>query len=141
MVPHAEARLTELLANDPVAAAEWARDHKLTNDPRVTRVGVFLRKSSLDELPQLINVLFGEMSLVGPRPVTEEELQRYGPFAQRYLSTKPGLTGLWQISGRNNIDYDECVLLDARYAESVTFAGDMVILFRTVFTVLRMTGK
>ena len=141
MVLDAEARLNELLACDPAAAEEWARDQKLTKDPRVTRFGAFLRKSSLDELPQLVNVLRGEMSLVGPRPVTEKELERYGVFARHYLSVKPGITGLWQVSGRNNLDYGERVRLDARYAMSRSFPGDAFILFLTTLTVLQMNGK
>jgi lipopolysaccharide/colanic/teichoic acid biosynthesis glycosyltransferase len=141
MVPDAEARLADFLARDEAAAEEWARDHKLSHDPRITRIGDFLRKSSLDELPQLVNVLRGEMSLVGPRPITEAELRRYGPFAPRYLAVKPGLTGPWQVSGRNDIEYDERVLLDARYAGGITFAGDMMILLRTALVVLKMTGR
>ena len=141
MVVGAEARLQDLLARDPVAAAEWARDFKLSVDPRVTRIGDFLRKSSLDELPQLWNVLRGEMSLVGPRPITEKELQRYGPYAQRYLSVRPGVTGLWQVSGRNDIEYVDRVRLDARYVDTISFGGDVGILLRTGLTILHMTGR
>lgn len=141
MVMDARERLAHLLSTDPCAAAEWARDHKLVNDPRVTAVGNILRRSSLDELPQLWNVLMGEMSLVGPRPITEEELRRYGDSAEYYLAVKPGITGLWQVSGRNDIDYEERVRLDVRYSKTISFAGDVMILLRTVLSVVRMTGK
>jgi lipopolysaccharide/colanic/teichoic acid biosynthesis glycosyltransferase len=141
MVTDAEARLADCLARDPTAAREWARDHKLTNDPRITRWGAFLRQTSLDELPQLVNVIRGDMSLVGPRPVTKAELSRYGWRSHRYLAVKPGVTGLWQVSGRNDLDYGERVRLDVRYAETVTLHGDVVILLRTVLAVLKMTGR
>jgi len=105
MVMDADARLAELLASDPVARQEWAMDHKLRNDPRITPFGRFLRKSSIDELPQLINVLLGDMSLVGPRPIVTAEIVRYGRYFDHYCRVRPGLTGLWQISGRNDISY------------------------------------
>lgn len=133
--------LAEILASDPVAAAEWEADRKLTNDPRVTRVGAFLRKSSLDELPQLICVLRGEMSLVGPRPVTEDELFRYGPARSAYLSMRPGLTGLWQGMGRNDVSYSNRVAMDVLYARKVTFGRDVRILLLTALSMLRLTGK
>lgn len=133
--------LADILATDPVAAAEWKADHKLTNDPRVTRIGNFLRRSSLDELPQLICVLRGEMSLVGPRPITEEELLRYGSDRSAYFSVRPGLTGPWQVEGRNDISYEARVALDVAYARKVTFLRDMEIMLRTAFSMLRLTGK
>jgi lipopolysaccharide/colanic/teichoic acid biosynthesis glycosyltransferase len=133
--------LAEILATDPVAAAEWEADHKLTDDPRVTRIGAFLRRSSLDELPQLICVLRGEMSLVGPRPITEEELARYGLARSVYLLMRPGLTGPWQIEGRNDISYDERVALDVAYARNVSFLRDIEILLRTALAMLRLTGR
>lgn len=134
-------QLAEILATDPEAAAEWATDHKLTNDPRVTRLGAFLRKSSLDELPQLVNVLRGDMSVVGPRPITDEELVRYGDAKKSYLAIRPGLTGPWQVEGRNDISYDERVALDAGYAATCSLWGDTVIVARTALTVMRLTGK
>ena len=137
----AEAQLAEILASDPDAAAEWAADAKLTNDPRVTRVGAFLRKSSLDELPQLVNVLRGEMSLVGPRPVTKDELDRYGVASASYLALKPGLTGPWQVDGRNEISYDDRVALDVGYAQNYGFGRDVGIVAKTGLSVLKLTGK
>ncbi|WP_432256656.1 sugar transferase [Limimaricola sp. AA108-03] len=140
MVPDAEARLAALLASDPEVRAEWERDHKLRDDPRVTRLGALLRKTSLDELPQIWNVLKGEMSLIGPRPVTAAELSRYGHRSWVYLSLRPGVTGLWQVSGRNDIAYDERVALDARYLERLSMPLDLKILFQTVGAVLNRTG-
>ncbi len=116
MVPNAERKLEEILARDPVARAEWERDFKLKNDPRVTWIGLFLRKVSLDELPQFLNVLRGEMSVVGPRPVTRAELNFYGDNAELYLACTPGITGLWQVSGRNDVSYAHRVSMDVRYA-------------------------
>ncbi|MGD5588086.1 sugar transferase, partial [Xanthomonas citri pv. citri] len=107
--------LAHLLGTDETARAEWTRDQKLTDDPRITRIGHFLRKTSLDELPQLINVMRGEMSLVGPRPVTVAELTRYGRDRWHYVSVTPGMTGLWQVSGRNNTTYAERVAFDREY--------------------------
>lgn len=141
MVIDATDRLAELLRNDPEAAAEWARERKLTNDPRITPIGGFLRKTSLDELPQLWNVIRGDMSLVGPRPVIREELELYGKWAPRYESLKPGLTGPWQVSGRNDVTYDERVMMDVRYARRHTLLGDLGILFMTGRAVLNRTGK
>ncbi|MGI3170902.1 sugar transferase [Pseudooceanicola sp. C21-150M6] len=140
MVPDAQARLEALLASDALAREEWARDQKLRNDPRVTRLGNFLRKSSLDELPQIWNVLRGDMSLIGPRPVTEPELVKYGAKKWAYLAMRPGITGLWQVSGRNDVSYDERVQLDVDYHNSMSFAGDLRILVQTVGAVLGKTG-
>jgi lipopolysaccharide/colanic/teichoic acid biosynthesis glycosyltransferase len=137
----AEQELAAILAADPAAAAEWAREAKLTDDPRTTRIGAFLRKASLDELPQLWNVLRGEMSLVGPRPVTADELQRYGAAAASYMALKPGLTGPWQVDGRNAISYDDRVALDVDYARSHGFRRDVSIVIRTALSVLKLTGK
>lgn len=137
----AQAQLTAILAADPVAAAEWSADAKLTRDPRVTRIGAFLRKSSLDELPQLFNVLRGDMSLVGPRPVTAEEIERYGTAAASYMAMKPGLTGPWQVDGRNDISYDGRVQLDVDYARTYGFRRDLAIVFKTGLSVLKLTGK
>jgi len=140
MYRESEQMLAELLARDPVARGQWERDQKLVDDPRVTPIGRFLRRTSLDELPQLINVLRGEMRLVGPRPVTVGELTRYGRVRWQYLSVTPGITGLWQVSGRNNTSYDERVALDARYVAQRSLALDLRILLRTVAVVLRREG-
>ncbi|EYD70333.1 sugar transferase [Limimaricola hongkongensis] len=140
MVPNAGERLEQLLASDPKAREEWERDHKLRNDPRVTRLGNFLRETSLDELPQIWNVLTGEMSLIGPRPVTETELERYGSHRPVYLSLRPGVTGLWQVSGRNDTSYDRRVQLDAEYRQRISPRTDLGILLRTVGVVLNRTG-
>lgn len=140
MVPHAEQALRELLARDATARIEWERDFKLKNDPRVTPIGELLRKTSLDELPQLWNVLRGEMSLVGPRPVVKEELPRYGDLVDYYLEVRPGITGLWQISGRNNIDYSDRVNLDAWYVQNWSVWYDLIILLKTVKVVWNRNG-
>lgn len=137
----AEERLGAILAADPAAAAEWAEGAKLTNDPRVTRIGSFLRRSSLDELPQLVNVLKGEMSLVGPRPVIAEEIPRYGADAASYFAMRPGLTGPWQVDGRNDISYVGRVALDVEYARDCSFARDIGIVFRTGISVLKFSGR
>jgi undecaprenyl-phosphate galactose phosphotransferase len=140
MYRDADRMLKELLETDPQARAEWERDQKLANDPRITPVGHFLRKTSLDELPQLFNVLRGEMSLVGPRPITNGELARYGAARWHYLSVQPGMTGLWQVSGRNNTTYDERVALDRRYVEARSIRLDLSILFRTIKVVVARDG-
>jgi lipopolysaccharide/colanic/teichoic acid biosynthesis glycosyltransferase len=140
MVRDSQARLDELLRTDEAARLEWERDRKLTNDPRITPIGRFLRKTSLDELPQLLNVLRGDMLLVGPRPITVAELEKYGRVRWHYLSTMPGVTGLWQVSGRNDLSYDERVNLDRLYVEHRSLWGDLVILFRTVKVVLSRDG-
>jgi undecaprenyl-phosphate galactose phosphotransferase len=140
MVPNANTLLHQLLASDPELRAEWRRDHKLKNDPRVTYVGRFLRKTSLDELPQLINVIKGEMSLVGPRPIVRDEIKKYGRAAGYYLCGKPGLTGLWQVSGRNDTDYRRRVAMDRLYVRRASLALDLVVLFKTVGVVLFRRG-
>ena len=132
--------LADLLAHDPEAEAEWAATRKLRNDPRVTPVGRFLRKSSLDELPQLFNVLRGEMSVVGPRPVTRDELRHYGMRARDYMSCTPGITGLWQVSGRSDTTYRRRVALDTLYARQRSLLMDVQILFRTIPAVLNGSG-
>jgi exopolysaccharide production protein ExoY len=141
MAIDAEARLAEVLASDPIARAEWETDHKLRNDPRVTRLGAFLRKSSLDELPQLINVLKGEMSLVGPRPIVDAEAIKYGRRFRFYASVKPGITGLWQVSGRNDTTYRTRVAMDCIYATRRNVLMDAGILFATVPAVLMSRGS
>lgn len=140
MVPNADKVLKDLLAADEKARAEWEKNFKLHEDPRITRVGRFLRRSSLDELPQLFNVLWGEMSLVGPRPIVEEEMERYRNDLKYYYSVRPGITGLWQISGRNDIDYDYRVRLDSWYVKNWSLWHDITILFRTVSVVLKRVG-
>jgi len=135
-----DAILTSVLENDPLRAAEWTRDQKLRNDPRVTAVGEFLRKTSLDELPQLLNVIRGEMSLVGPRPVTYAEVLRYGEDAEYYLAAKPGITGLWQVSGRNETTYMRRVELDAWYVKNWSLWQDIAIMFKTFPAVLLGRG-
>jgi undecaprenyl-phosphate galactose phosphotransferase len=135
MVANSAEVLAELLARDPAARAEWAKDRKLRHDPRITAIGRFLRKTSLDELPQLLNVVRGEMSLVGPRPVVPDELELYGEARIYYLQVRPGLTGLWQISGRNDVDYERRVSLDAWYVRNWTLWYDILILFRTLLVV------
>lgn len=140
MVPDAEQRLAKLLAEDARAAAEWAQSFKLRHDPRITRIGCFLRKTSLDELPQLFNVLTGSMSLVGPRPIVEDELRRYGEAAALYLMLRPGLTGMWQINGRNDTSYEERVRFDAWYALNRSLWTDTKILVATVPAVMRKRG-
>lgn len=141
MRPDAEEALAALLATDPAARAEWEACRKLKRDPHVTRLGRFLRVSSLDELPQLWNVLRGDMSLVGPRPVTADELaQHYGRAARAYLLVRPGVTGPWQVSGRSETDYAFRVRLDAAYVRNHSVPGDLKLLALTVGAVLRGRG-
>jgi lipopolysaccharide/colanic/teichoic acid biosynthesis glycosyltransferase len=140
MVVDARERLQNLLESSPHARAEWERDHKLKDDPRVTRLGRFARVFSLDELPQLANILAGHMSVVGPRPIVEEEIWRYGPCFDVYCSVRPGLTGLWQVSGRNNTTYEERVMLDSQYARQKSLAADLGIIWRTFAVVVRARG-
>ena len=140
MVRSADLVLADLLSRDVQARREWARDHKLRDDPRIMRIGRFLRRTSLDELPQLINVLRGEMNLVGPRPVVVQEVPRYGDLKRHYLSVKPGMTGLWQVSGRNNLSYEQRVALDARYVETRSLRTDVTILLRTVSVLVTRDG-
>lgn len=140
MIINSQEVLQNLLATDPEAKAEWDKDFKLKNDPRITPIGHFIRKTSLDELPQLWNVLTGEMSLVGPRPVIEAELERYGDDVDYYFMTKPGMTGLWQVSGRNDTDYATRVYLDAWYVKNWSLWYDIAIMFKTINVVLKRDG-
>ena len=140
MTVDADLRLQRLLAADPAARLEWERERKLRHDPRITRVGRFLRRSALDELPQLWNVFKGDMSLVGPRPVVESELERYGEEADAYLLVRPGVTGLWQVAGRNDVDYARRVALDAWYVRHWSFWNDLVVLFMTIPALLSRRG-
>lgn len=141
MVADAEQRLADLLARDAAAREEWAREQKLRRDPRITALGRFLRLSSIDELPQLINVLRGEMNLVGPRPIVESEIARYGRRFRSYRAVKPGITGLWQVSGRNDVAYGTRVALDSLYARRRSPGLDLWIICRTVPAVLFRQGS
>ena len=140
MVANADAVLEEVLAHNPDLKEEWERDQKLKHDPRITRVGRFLRKVSLDELPQLINVVTGDMSLVGPRPIVASEVQKYGPVYEEYCMVRPGITGLWQISGRNNTTYAERVAYDHYYINNWSVWMDLWILAKTVPVVITGYG-
>ncbi len=138
MVPDSERKLQEYFEADPAARSEWDRTQKLRNDPRVTRLGKYLRKYSADELPQLLNVLIGDMSLVGPRPILPEQRRHYPGTA--YFTMRPGLTGLWQINERNSCTFAERAAYDTRYAGLMSFSADLLILLKTVLVVLRGTG-
>lgn len=140
MVVDSEKRLEELLRSDPSAAFEWHMHQKLRNDPRITPLGAFLRKTSLDELPQLINVLVGHMSLVGPRPIVVAEAPRYGRYFKFYCAVRPGITGLWQVSGRNDVSYRRRVAIDTLYVRSRSIFVDLAILTRTLPAVLSARG-
>ncbi|HBR0925850.1 TPA: undecaprenyl-phosphate galactose phosphotransferase WbaP [Klebsiella quasipneumoniae subsp. quasipneumoniae] len=140
MVINSKEVLAELLEKDPAAKEEWDATFKLKNDPRITKIGGFLRRTSLDELPQLFNVLKGEMSLVGPRPIITAELERYNDEVDYYLLSKPGMTGLWQVSGRSDVDYETRVYLDAWYVKNWSMWNDIAILFKTIGVVLKKDG-
>jgi Undecaprenyl-phosphate galactose phosphotransferase WbaP len=140
MVQDAGRVLEAYLAGHPERAAEWQRQRKLKNDPRVTRVGRLLRRTSLDELPQIWNILRGEMSVVGPRPITDGEIPKYGAVYSLYSQIAPGLTGLWQVSGRNDTSYHRRVVLDACYVRTWTPILDLIILLKTIPVVLAGKG-
>ncbi|HAT1574066.1 TPA: undecaprenyl-phosphate galactose phosphotransferase WbaP [Raoultella ornithinolytica] len=140
MVINSKEVLAELLEKDLAAKEEWDATFKLKNDPRITKIGGFLRRTSLDELPQLFNVLKGEMSLVGPRPIITAELERYNDEVDYYLLSKPGMTGLWQVSGRSDVDYETRVYLDAWYVKNWSMWNDIAILFKTIGVVLKKDG-
>lgn len=140
MVLDSDKVLDEILASDSKARAEWEKDFKLRNDPRITPIGAFIRRTSLDELPQLFNVLIGQMSLVGPRPVVMDELAYYKEDVDYYLMAKPGMTGLWQVSGRNNVDYDTRVYFDSWYVKNWSLWNDIAILFKTIQVVRKENG-
>ena len=140
MYRDADARLKKLLASDPRVSEEWARHFKLDKDPRITPLGRFLRKTSLDEIPQLFNVIFGDMALIGPRPIVEGEVTYYGNSYKIFSSVKPGVTGLWQVSGRSNTDYAQRVALDTYYVLNWSPWMDLWILVRTVYAVFLMRG-
>lgn len=132
--------LEEYLASNPEARLEWHRTHKLKDDPRVTGVGAFLRRTSLDELPQLWNVFNGSMTLVGPRPIVAAEVEKYGVGFAAYCKVKPGITGLWQVSGRSGTSYQRRIELDCAYVDNWSFVGDVSILFKTFGTVVKQDG-
>ncbi|MHA6332679.1 sugar transferase [Qipengyuania sp. CAU 1752] len=136
----ADAVLRKLLAENPRIRLEWHRRQKLANDPRITRLGRLMRKTSLDELPQLVNVLRGDMSLVGPRPIIPTEATRYRGYLGHYLAVRPGLTGLWQVSGRNDTTYPRRVALDVAYVRNASLRLDLAILLRTVPALLKTHG-
>lgn len=140
MVIDADAQLQQILATDPIRRAEWEKDRKFTNDPRITPLGHFLRKSSLDELPQLWNIFIGEMSFIGPRPVTQGELIKYGDKAPFILSVKPGLSGMWQVSGRSDTGYEDRVNLDSYYIQNWSIWLDIWIVIKTIWVVLNGRG-
>jgi len=140
MVMNAQELLPQLLEDNPELQEEWNRDFKLKHDPRVTRIGRILRQTSLDEIPQLINVLKGEMSLVGPRPIIAEEMERFGDAARDYMMVLPGITGLWQVSGRSDIDYQERVLMESWYVRNWSLWLDISLLFRTIGIVVNRKG-
>ncbi|WP_114189426.1 sugar transferase [Microvirga aerophila] len=141
MIVNADQVLQEHLKNDMAARREWEHSQKLRDDPRITWLGRFLRRTSLDELPQLVNIIVGEMSLVGPRPIIPAEMSRYGHRLDYYLSMRPGLTGLWQVSGRNDCSYNERVELDARYVREWRLFQDFAILIRTIPAVIKQRGS
>jgi lipopolysaccharide/colanic/teichoic acid biosynthesis glycosyltransferase len=140
MVRDADVRLAERLANSEDARQEWQRDHKLRNDPRITPIGGFLRKFSLDEFPQLWNVMCGQMSVVGPRPISYEEIARYGEHFAAYSKVRPGITGLWQVSGRNEMSYANRVGIDTYYVDHWSPWMDLYILVRTFTAVSSSRG-
>lgn len=140
MVCNAEDKLQQILESDGALKAEWAKDQKLSHDPRLTRIGAFLRRTSLDELPQIINVLKGEMSFVGPRPIVESEIPRYGDAYELYTRVKPGITGYWQISGRSDVDYAQRVEMDRQYIYDWSVWLDIYILMHTLPVILSGKG-
>jgi exopolysaccharide production protein ExoY len=141
MATNAETKLASHLSTNPDAAREWKLTFKLANDPRITKVGRFLRRTGLDELPQIWNVLRGEISFVGPRPVTEPEMAMYGRHKSAYLSVRPGVTGMWQIYGRMSGCYDNRVQLDRGYLEVISLKSDIALIGQTALSVVRMTGS
>lgn len=141
MALDADERMAELMRTCSASRSEWETTQKLRSDPRIHKIGHILRKSSLDEIPQLVNVLRGDMSIVGPRPMLPEQISMYGNAIEAYSSVRPGITGLWQVSGRNTLSFEQRVELDARYSSDVTFLGDLRILARTVVVVLMGHGS
>ncbi|MDE7391049.1 MAG: sugar transferase, partial [Treponemataceae bacterium] len=140
MCADADKQLEKILAENPEMRAEWEKDRKLTNDPRITKIGKFLRKTSIDEIPQLFNILTGEMSFIGPRPVTEPELSKYGDKSHLILSVQPGLSGMWQISGRSDTGYEDRIVLDSYYIQNWSIWLDLWIIIKTIHVVLKGKG-
>jgi Undecaprenyl-phosphate galactose phosphotransferase WbaP len=140
MVPNSAEILKQYLEANPAAREEWQKEMKLKNDPRVTRIGKILRATSLDELPQLINVLRGDMSLVGPRPIVTEECARYDNDIALYYMVRPGLTGLWQVSGRNDVSYKNRVKMDSMYISNWSLWHDIAIILKTFPVIFKRTG-
>lgn len=140
MVIDADKQLEKILAENPEMRAEWEKDRKFTNDPRITKVGKILRKTSIDEIPQFFNILTGEMSFIGPRPVTKPELKRYGNKSDFILSVQPGLSGMWQISGRSDTGYEERIILDSYYIQNWSIWLDLWIIIKTVYVVIKGKG-
>ncbi len=136
----ADKKLEEILATNPQMRAEWEKDRKFTNDPRVTKIGKILRKTSIDEIPQFFNILVGEMSFVGPRPVTKPELEKYGKKSDFILTVQPGLSGFWQISGRSDTGYEERITLDSYYIHNWSVWLDIWIIIKTVYVVIKGKG-
>lgn len=136
----ADKKLKEYLENNDEAREEFEKTHKLQNDPRITKIGNFLRKSSLDELPQMINILKGDMSFVGPRPVVEKEVEEYGTNKDKFLSVRPGLTGYWQVNGRSNTTYEEKMKMELYYVDNCSLWLDIKIFFKTFITVFKKEG-
>jgi undecaprenyl-phosphate galactose phosphotransferase len=133
--------LEEILESDPILKAEWESEFKLKDDPRITKIGKILRRTSLDELPQIYNVFQGKMSLVGPRPIIEDEIEKYDEYFDYFKAVKPGITGLWQVSGRNDISYEERVRLDVWYVRNWSMELDIMILVKTAAIILTRKGS
>jgi lipopolysaccharide/colanic/teichoic acid biosynthesis glycosyltransferase len=140
MVADSQEQLEKLLESDAEIVKEWKTYHKLANDPRITRIGRILRRTSIDEFPQLINILKGEMTLVGPRPIVDAEVEKYGEDYGRIFSIKPGLTGLWQVSGRSNTNYEERIVYDTYYLQSWSIWMDLWVIFKTFGAVVQGRG-
>jgi len=140
MVPNAEAILKDWLRNNPEKRDEYLRDRKIDNDPRITKIGNILRKTSIDEFPQFINILMGDMSLIGPRPVVKDEVEVYGKNKNKFLSMRPGLTGYWASQGRSNISYDERIKMELYYIDHCGILLDIKIIFDTVYAVIKKDG-
>jgi exopolysaccharide production protein ExoY len=141
MIMNGDEVLRRHLAENVAARIEWETRRKIKDDPRVTPIGQILRKTSIDELPQLLNIFRGDMSLVGPRPIVEAEMSHYGENIRQYLSVRPGLTGLWQVSGRSDVTYASRVKLDSAYVARMNFVTDLIIILKTVLVVLRTRGS
>ena len=133
--------LKKILIKNPNFKSEFSESRKIINDPRITKIGKFLRFSSLDELPQIFNVLKGDMSLIGPRPIVKSEIKKYGNDFKKVFSNKPGISGLWQVSGRNKLSYSKRVELDIFYSENISFRLDIKIFIRTLLVILFPNGK